>query len=93
MTANVRVQGSDYAYAGELVGMAIKKSGAIRYIVEDHNGRLFVHNGKQLGLEEITIKDGYLRLSGMLDAFHIDLIRELQKRLSYQINGNGDHHE
>lgn len=48
----VHVTGSDYAYDGALIGIVRKKSGAIRYIVEDSNHRLFIHNAKQLGKEE-----------------------------------------
>ena len=48
----VNVQGSDYAYNGWLVGIAIKRSGQVRYIVEDVNGRLFIHNARQLGVQE-----------------------------------------
>ena len=29
-----------------------RQSGAIRYVVEDNNGRLFIHNAKQLGKQE-----------------------------------------
>jgi hypothetical protein len=46
------VQGSDYAYAGRLAGLAWKQSGALRYVVEDANGRLFIHNAKQIGKPE-----------------------------------------
>jgi hypothetical protein len=48
----VHVTGSDYSYDGWLVAFFAKRSGAIRYVVEDINGRLFIHNAKQLGVEE-----------------------------------------
>jgi hypothetical protein len=48
----VHVTGSDYAYDGWLVAIFPKRSGAVRYVVEDTNGRLFIHNAKQLGVEE-----------------------------------------
>jgi hypothetical protein len=44
----VRVQGGDYAYDGWLVGLARKRSGVMRGIVEDANGRLFIHNRDQI---------------------------------------------
>lgn len=46
------VHGSDYSYDGWLVGVVIKRSRAIRYVVEDDNGRLFIHNAQQLGHDE-----------------------------------------
>jgi len=44
----VIVTGGDYTYRGWIVGAAVKRSGAIRSVVEDDNGRLFIHNAKQL---------------------------------------------
>ena len=41
-----------YSYEGWLVGVVIKRSGTIRYVLEDDNGRLFIHNEKQIGHEE-----------------------------------------
>jgi hypothetical protein len=49
----VRVTANDYSYDGWLVSIFRKRrSGLVRYIVEDDNGRLFIHNAKQLGVEE-----------------------------------------
>lgn len=48
----VTVKGGDYEYAGTLVSHFHKLRGGIRYVVEDANGRLFIHNAKQLGKEE-----------------------------------------
>jgi hypothetical protein len=44
----VRVQGGDYVYEGWLDAIFPKRSGAVRVVVEDENGRLFVHNTKQI---------------------------------------------
>ena len=45
----VTVQGKDYSYEGWIVARFPKrKSGEIRYVVEDENGRLFIHNQDQL---------------------------------------------
>jgi hypothetical protein len=44
----VTVTGGDYSYAGWLNVVFEKRSGAVRCVVEDENGRLFVHNAKQL---------------------------------------------
>jgi hypothetical protein len=48
----VAVEAVDYSYAGTLVGIAFKRSGRIRYIVEDLEGRLFVHNASQINKPE-----------------------------------------
>lgn len=49
----VRVTGNDYAYDGWVVGVVTKmRSGALRYVVEDEHGRLFIHNAQQLGKPE-----------------------------------------
>ncbi len=49
--ARVTVTGGDYTYEGDIVSTFIKKRGGVRYVVEDDNGRLFIHNAKQVGLE------------------------------------------
>lgn len=46
------VKGRDYEYEGYLAGIATKRSGAIRYIVEDDHGRLFIHSAEQIGKHE-----------------------------------------
>jgi hypothetical protein len=48
----VTVTGGDYTYSGTLAAVVIKRSGAIRYVIEDDNGRLFIHNARQLGHDE-----------------------------------------
>jgi hypothetical protein len=48
----VTVTGNDYHYSGYLVSVFRKRRGDVRYIVEDDNGRLFIHNAKQLGVSE-----------------------------------------
>lgn len=44
----VRVQATDYAYEGWLVSVFRKRSDATRCVVEDDNGRLFIHNAGQI---------------------------------------------
>lgn len=44
----VRVTASDYRYDGWLIMVGCKRSGALRCVVEDSNGRLFIHNAGQL---------------------------------------------
>lgn len=44
----VRVTANDYAYDGWLVSLFQKRSGQWRGIVEDADGRLFIHNAGQL---------------------------------------------
>lgn len=43
----VRVTGGDYVYEGLLVGTITKTTGEVRFIVEDSNRRLFIHNRQQ----------------------------------------------
>lgn len=52
MRVLVHVTGSDYEYDGVLIAVIEKLSGAVRYVVEDQNRRLFIHNAKQLGKPE-----------------------------------------
>lgn len=44
----VCVTANDYSYEGWLVSAFAKRSGAWRCVVEDANGRLFVHNSTHL---------------------------------------------
>jgi len=44
----VRVKANDYSYTGWLVSVFQKRSKAVRCVVEDRNGRLFIHNPDQL---------------------------------------------
>jgi hypothetical protein len=47
----ITVRGGDYSYEGYIVAVFLKRRGGVRYVVEDDNGRLFIHNAKQVGLE------------------------------------------
>lgn len=49
-TVRVRVTKRDYVYDGYIAGLVIKQSGAIRTVVEDNCGRLFIHNAAELTL-------------------------------------------
>ena len=44
----VTVTGGDYVYGGYLVAVFSKRKGGVRVVVEDGNGRLFIHNPGQL---------------------------------------------
>lgn len=44
----VIVKAGDYSYRGYLVVEFEKLSGAVRCVVEDENGRLFIHNPGQV---------------------------------------------
>jgi hypothetical protein len=46
--ASVRVKGGDYAYDGWIVCVFNKRSGVSRCVVEDEQGRLFIHNLGQI---------------------------------------------
>lgn len=53
----VTVMGGDYNYAGDIIEVLVKKSGEIRCVVEDDNGRLFIHNGGQVGMSSSELMD------------------------------------
>ena len=40
----------DYEFDGDIRGVVTKRSGAIRYVVEDDRGLLLIMNAKQVGL-------------------------------------------
>lgn len=44
----------DYSYIGEVRSVIIKKSGAIRYVVEDSRGLLLIFNEKSLRIYTST---------------------------------------
>lgn len=44
----VLVKASDYSYEGWLVAVFNKRRHQLRCVVEDDNGRLFIHNAGQL---------------------------------------------
>jgi hypothetical protein len=44
----VLVKAKDYSYCGILAVLFYKKSGELRCVVEDYNGRLFIHNMNQI---------------------------------------------
>lgn len=49
MKCRVRVTAGDYSYDGYIASVFLKvKSGAARCVVEDDNGRLFIHSPAQL---------------------------------------------
>lgn len=52
----VYVYGSDYTYIGRVVSVFYKQSGALRCVVEDDNGRLFIHNAQQLRSSETLLE-------------------------------------
>lgn len=45
---SVRVVANDYSYEGKIVSVFQKRSEAWRCVVEDDNGRLFIHNAMQV---------------------------------------------
>lgn len=52
----VRKNSGDYKFAGTVVSVFFKKSGAVRYVVENDDGLLFIFNGSQLDFEPEIIK-------------------------------------
>ena len=50
----VQVRGGDYTYEGRLCVAFRKSTGAVRFLVEDQNRRLFVHNADQTGLYDLA---------------------------------------
>jgi hypothetical protein len=44
----VKKVSGDYTFEGVVVAAFAKKSGAVRYVVEDDRGLLFIFNGGQL---------------------------------------------
>lgn len=44
--------GGDYRFEGVVVATFAKRSGAVRYVVEDDRGLLFIFNGGQLELKQ-----------------------------------------
>jgi len=44
----VEKSGGDYRFSGVVVAGFAKRSGAVRYVVEDERGLLFIFNGDQL---------------------------------------------
>ncbi len=49
---NVQVIANDYTYSGYLACALRKRKGAIRFVIEDSEGRLFIHNALQCGFDE-----------------------------------------
>jgi len=48
----IEVHGGDYVYQGHIVSVFKKRRrGMVRVVVEDDNGRLFIHNKDQLRFE------------------------------------------
>lgn len=48
----VHVTANDYEYDGWIIALGKKRSGAIRCVVEDEHGRLFIHNSGQISARE-----------------------------------------
>lgn len=48
----VTKRGGDYEFDGVIVDVIRKRSGAIRYVVEDDRGLLLIMNAKQVGIDE-----------------------------------------
>lgn len=44
----VEKTGGDYSYRGWVVGVVVKRSGVLRYVVENDDGMLFIFNEKAL---------------------------------------------
>lgn len=44
----VQIKGKDYTYDGWVVAAFNKRSGVVRYVIEDANGRCFIHNVAQI---------------------------------------------
>ena len=44
----VEKTGGDYTYKGDIVGVIHKKSGVLRFVVENDDGMLFIFNPTQL---------------------------------------------
>jgi hypothetical protein len=53
----ITVVAADYSYNGKIVSVFRKTSKAVRAVVEDDNGRLFIHNAKQLGMGEDELEE------------------------------------
>lgn len=75
--------GGDYQFTGWVVGVPIKRSGAVRYVVEDDRGVLHIYSAKILRratplTDQVTVTASALRdvLIALTGPAHI--IRELQ---------------
>lgn len=54
----VAKRGGDYEFDGEIRAVIVKRSGAVRFAVEDDRGLLLVMNAKQCGLADVPGEDG-----------------------------------
>ena len=54
----VKVTGGDYTYEGNVVASFTKLKGAARCVVEDDNGRLFIHNADNLSEIDVPHRNG-----------------------------------
>ena len=70
----VAKRGGDYEFDGEIRAVIVKRSGAVRYAVEDDRGLLLVMNARQCGLlTDINPAEALREISeGMVDG---DLIK------------------
>lgn len=66
----VTVRGGDYSYEGEVVAVFRKRRGnhEVRLVVEDENGRLFIHNSNQVGPTPLPRAVMTVDLADILDA-------------------------
>ncbi len=52
----VKKVGGDYQFEGQVVAAFAKKSGAIRYVVEDDRGVLHIYSDKNLMLQVLAVQ-------------------------------------
>jgi hypothetical protein len=82
MMIRVCVKAKDYSYYGEVVGMAVKRSGLVRFVVEDENGRLFIHSAENLGMPECRMSaEHHLTFAGQLAERDYELVKSLVARM------------
>lgn len=63
----VEKRGGDYEFDGEIRAVIVKRSGAIRYAVEDDRGLLLVMNASQCGIEAPLADTAAWRKDGVAD--------------------------
>lgn len=77
----VCIKAKDYNYYGDVVGAAVKRSGTIRFVVEDEGGQLHIHSAEELGMPEATMRSGHICFTGRLTEDHCNVLRSLYERL------------
>lgn len=63
----VEKRSGDYDFDGEVRAVIVKRSGEVRYAVEDDRGLLLVMNARQCGLEEVARLEAPWRKEGVAD--------------------------